>query len=93
MTLSWTAAGKTALEDAGIVLNGNAVPGDPRPTYDPSGIRAGTPALATRGFGPEEMDDVADCVVRVLDDPDDQAIRDEVRRRVDDLCEAHPLYE
>ena len=84
---------EAALEDAGIVLNGNAVPDDPRPTYDPSGIRAGTPALTTRGFTPEEMDAVAECIVRVLDDPDSEATRASVRERVDDLCSAHPLYD
>ncbi|MEY7852112.1 serine hydroxymethyltransferase [Natrarchaeobius sp. A-rgal3] len=88
--------GKTAeraLEDSAIVLNANAVPGDPRPPKDPSGIRAGTPALTTRGFDADAMDEVADCIARVLENPDDDEVRRTVGRRVDDLCGAHPLYE
>ena len=84
---------EAALDDAGIVLNGNAVPDDPRPTYDPSGIRAGTPALTTRGFSPDEMDAVAECIVSVLDAPDNESVRSSVRDEVANLCEAHPLYE
>ncbi len=82
-----------ALEDCGIVLNANAVPGDPRPPKDPSGIRAGTPALATRGFDEAAMDEVADCIVRVLEAPDDGAVRREVSDRVERLCADHLLYE
>ena len=84
-----------ALEEAGIVLNANTVPGETRSAFNPSGIRAGTPAITTRGFGEEEMRTVGDCIARVVDAAatDDERAIEEVRREVDALCEAHPLYE
>jgi glycine hydroxymethyltransferase len=82
-----------ALEAAGIVLNGNTVPGETRSPFDPSGIRAGTPALTTRGFEEEECREVADLIARVVDAPDDEAVVSEVSDRVDELCEEHPLYD
>ncbi|MDJ1433477.1 serine hydroxymethyltransferase [Halostagnicola sp. A-GB9-2] len=82
-----------ALEDAGIVLNGNTVPGETRSAFDPSGIRAGTPALTTRGFDESDMQTVADCIARVIDAPEDDDVKSEVRAEVDALCDANPLYE
>ncbi|WP_336345170.1 serine hydroxymethyltransferase [Halalkalicoccus ordinarius] len=84
-----------ALEEAGIVLNANTVPGETRSAFNPSGIRAGTPAITTRGFEEEEMRTVGDCIARVVDAAatDDESAIEEVGREVDALCEAHPLYE
>jgi glycine hydroxymethyltransferase len=82
-----------ALEDVGIVLNANTVPGETRSPFVASGIRAGTPALTTRGFGTAEMETVADCIARVVDAPDDDAVREDVASEVQALCDAHPLYE
>ncbi|OIB56918.1 serine hydroxymethyltransferase [Natrialba sp. SSL1] len=82
-----------ALEDAGIVLNGNTVPGETRSAFDPSGIRAGTPALTTRGFDEDDCRTVADLIARVIDDPDDEDVLESVRAEVDELCAANPLYE
>ncbi|ELY87788.1 serine hydroxymethyltransferase [Natrialba hulunbeirensis JCM 10989] len=82
-----------ALEDAGIVLNGNTVPGETRSAFDPSGIRAGTPALTTRGFDEDDCRTVADLIARVIDDPDDKEVLESVRAEVDELCAANPLYE
>ncbi|ELZ00889.1 serine hydroxymethyltransferase [Natrialba asiatica] len=82
-----------ALEDAGIVLNGNTVPGETRSPFDPSGIRAGTPALTTRGFDEEDCRTVADLIARVVDEPDDEDVIASVREEVDELCAAHPLYQ
>jgi len=82
-----------ALEDAGIVLNGNTVPGETRSAFDPSGIRAGTPALTTRGFDEDDCRTVADLITRVVDAPDDEDVIAEVREEVDELCAANPLYE
>jgi len=82
-----------ALEAAGIVLNGNTVPGETRSPFDPSGIRAGTAALSTRGFDPEEIRTVAECIKRVVDAPGDEAVQAEVRDTVGELCAANPLYE
>ncbi len=82
-----------ALEAAGIVLNGNTVPGETRSAFNPSGIRAGTPALTTRGFDEAEMRTVGDCVARVVDAPDDEDVIAEVADEVEALCAANPLYE
>ncbi|WP_440769076.1 serine hydroxymethyltransferase [Natronorubrum sp. DTA28] len=82
-----------ALEDAGIVLNGNTVPGETRSAFDPSGIRAGTPALTTRGFDEDDCRKVGDLIARVIDAPEDESVIDEVREEVQSLCDANPLYE
>ncbi len=63
----------TALERAGIVCNFNAIPYDPNPPRRPSGIRLGTPSLTTRGLKEAEMTRVADWIVGVLDDPENEA--------------------
>ncbi|WP_435333423.1 serine hydroxymethyltransferase [Haloarchaeobius sp. TZWWS8] len=81
-----------ALEDVGIVLNGNTVPGETRSAFNPSGIRAGTPALTTRGFDEEDMRVVADCIARVIDHPEDTDVKADVAETVADLCDANPLY-
>ncbi|KDE58976.1 serine hydroxymethyltransferase [Halostagnicola sp. A56] len=82
-----------ALEAAGIVLNGNTVPGETRSAFDPSGIRAGTPALTTRGFDEDDCRTVGDLIARVVDNPDDQSVLEEVREEVETLCAENPLYE
>jgi len=82
-----------ALAEAGIVLNANPVPGETRSPFNPSGIRAGTPALTTRGFDEEAIAEVGDLIYKVVDNHDDDEVIAEVAERVDELCEAHPLYE
>jgi glycine hydroxymethyltransferase len=82
-----------ALEEVGIVLNANTVPGETRSAFNPSGVRAGTPALTTRGFDEAAMREVGDLVHRVVDNVGDEGVKREVSDRVDELCEAHPLYE
>jgi len=82
-----------ALAEAGIVLNANTVPGETRSPFNPSGIRAGTPALTTRGFDEEAIAEVGDLIYRVVDNHDDAEVIAEVSERVDELCDAHPLYE
>ncbi|SFS55799.1 serine hydroxymethyltransferase [Halostagnicola kamekurae] len=82
-----------ALEAAGIVLNGNTVPGETRSAFDPSGIRAGTPALTTRGFDEDDCRTVGDLIARVVESPDDQNVLEEVREEVETLCAENPLYE
>jgi glycine hydroxymethyltransferase len=77
------------LHAAGITVNRNAVPFDPRPPMVTSGLRIGTPALATRGFGAQEFTEVADVIAGALDPTADLApLRERVRR----LTEAFPLY-
>ncbi|MDF9746522.1 serine hydroxymethyltransferase [Natrinema salsiterrestre] len=82
-----------ALEEAGIVLNGNTVPGETRSPFNPSGIRAGTPALTTRGFDEDDCRKVGDLITRVVDAPEDEAVLEAVRDEVATLCEENPLYE
>jgi glycine hydroxymethyltransferase len=82
-----------ALEDVGIVLNANTVPGETRSAFNPSGIRAGTPALTTRGFDEEACREVADLIYRVVDDHDDDDVKSAVSDRVDELTDEFTLYE
>ncbi|GGX00777.1 serine hydroxymethyltransferase [Streptomyces lomondensis] len=77
------------LHRVGITVNRNAVPFDPRPPMVSSGLRIGTPALATRGFGETEFREVADIIAEVL--KGDRA-DDELRARVGKLAAAFPLY-
>ena len=82
-----------ALADAGIVLNANTVPGETRSPFNPSGIRAGTPGLTTRGFDEDATAEVGELIYRVVDNHDDESVIDDVSERIDELCAAHPLYE
>ena len=84
---------EAALEEVGIVLNANTVPGETRSAFNPSGIRAGTPALTTRGFGGEACREVADLISRVVDDYDDESVKAEVADRVDELTDEYTLYD
>ena len=77
------------LHRAGITVNRNAVPWDPRPPMVTSGLRIGTPALATRGFGAAEFTEVADVIAQALKPGADI---DGLRSRVDALTEQFPLY-
>jgi glycine hydroxymethyltransferase len=82
-----------ALEEVGLVLNANTVPGETRSPFDPSGIRAGTPGLTTRGFDEAACREVADLIARVVDAPEDDATIEGVATRVDELTDEFPLYE
>jgi len=82
-----------ALEETGIVLNANTVPGETRSAFNPSGIRAGTPALTTRGFDEDACRTVADLISRVVDAPDDDSVKGDVAARVDELTDDYPLYD
>ncbi|EDY57114.1 MULTISPECIES: serine hydroxymethyltransferase [Streptomyces] len=77
------------LHRIGITVNRNAVPFDPRPPMVSSGLRIGTPALATRGFGETEFREVADIIAEALKR---ERPEDELRARVEKLAAAFPLY-
>ncbi|RFU88228.1 serine hydroxymethyltransferase [Streptomyces triticagri] len=77
------------LHEVGITVNRNAVPNDPRPPMVTSGLRIGTPALATRGFTAEDFREVADIIAEALKPSYDAAA---LRARVTALTERHPLY-
>ncbi|MFF5991621.1 serine hydroxymethyltransferase [Prauserella flavalba] len=80
------------LHSIGITVNRNAVPFDPRPPMVTSGLRIGTPALATRGFGADDFTEVADVIALALRPDFDEAAQRDLRARVDVLAEKHPLY-
>ncbi len=79
-----------ALDRAGIVLNYNAVPFDPRKPFDPSGVRIGTPAVTSRGMGKDVMLRIADWIYRVTKAPGDEALLAKVAGEVKDLCAKYP---
>ncbi len=99
---------ESALLDAGIVTNRNSIPADPNGAWYTSGIRFGTPALTTRGFGHDEFDRVAELVVHVLQHTEPGTTRagapskasyatadgvaDKVRDAAGELLDKHPLY-
>ncbi|MEU5257970.1 serine hydroxymethyltransferase [Amycolatopsis sp. NPDC021455] len=80
------------LHEVGITVNRNAVPFDPRPPMVTSGLRIGTPALATRGFGADDFAEVADIIAEALKPDFDDAVRSKLRDRVETLAAKHPLY-
>ncbi len=80
-----------ALGRAGIHINKNTVPGDPRSPFVTSGMRIGTPALTSRGMGEDEMVRVADFIARILASPDDDTVA-AVAAEVRELAESFPLY-
>jgi glycine hydroxymethyltransferase len=99
---------ESALLDSGIVTNRNAIPADPNGAWYTSGIRLGTPALTTRGFGAAEFDETADLIVSVLSGTSPAVAKSgspskanyvmsdglaaEVAKRAEDLLAKHPLY-
>ncbi|MCK4643520.1 serine hydroxymethyltransferase [bacterium] len=84
--------GEKALEKAGITVNKNTIPFDPRKPFIASGIRLGTPAVTTRGMGPEEMKEIASLIFRVLEDRKNPENLEAVKNDVEELCKKFPLY-
>jgi len=82
-----------ALEEAGITVNKNTVPGETRSPFVTSGLRIGTPALTTRGMTEGNMEQIAAWMVRILNNPSDEELIRAVRGEVTELCQAFPLYE
>jgi glycine hydroxymethyltransferase len=81
-----------ALDEAYITANKNAIPFDVNPPLNPSGIRLGSPAVTTRGFGEQEMKEVGRLISKVINDVKSQDTIYEVRRGVAALTAQHPLY-
>ena len=78
------------LDEVGITLNKNAIPNDPQSPFITSGVRIGTPAVTTRGFGDDEMKIIAHLIK--LTATDFEANREAIRAQVSDLCRKFPLY-
>ncbi|MCG5513617.1 serine hydroxymethyltransferase [Ectothiorhodospira shaposhnikovii] len=81
-----------ALGRANITVNKNSVPNDPQSPFVTSGLRIGTPAITTRGFKEAECKALAQWICDVLDDLDNQAVIDQVKARVLDVCARFPVY-
>jgi glycine hydroxymethyltransferase len=81
-----------ALHRARITVNKNAVPNDPQKPWVTSGIRIGTPAITTRGFGVDEMRTIGGWIARVLEAPDDAEVGRAVERGVLEMCAGFPLF-
>jgi len=86
-----------ALERAGLTCNKNSIPNDPEKPFVTSGIRLGSSAGTTRGFGVAEFEQIGRLILRVIDaleqnSEGDAAVEAEVREEVRALCAAHPIY-
>lgn len=82
---------ETALDLAGLTVNKQVIPDDPRPPLKPSGIRLGTPAMTTRGMQEPQMKQVASWMVQALRAPTDEAKLREIHQQVRDLCREFPV--
>ena len=82
-----------ALDDVGITTNKNTIPFDPESPFVTSGVRIGTAAVTTRGFGIEEMDEIAAIMKLTLDNLGNEEKLDEAKRRVKALTDRFPMYE
>ncbi len=82
-----------ALDRAHITVNKNAVPNDPNPPFVTSGLRIGSPAITTRGFGEAECAELTNWMCDILDDLGNEAKIEEVKQKVLALCAKHPVYQ
>jgi len=80
------------LERVGITVNKNTIPGDTKGPFVTSGIRIGTPAITTRGFGDAEVVQIAEWIAQVLQNKDNPQVQDQVATAVSDLCKRFPVY-
>jgi glycine hydroxymethyltransferase len=85
-------AAEAALGSAHITVNKNAIPHDPEKPFVTSGVRLGSPAMTTRGFGVKEAEIVGNLIADVLDNPEDQANLERVRTKVAELTRQFPVY-
>ncbi len=81
-----------ALGRANITVNKNSVPNDPQSPFVTSGLRLGTPAITTRGFGVEETRQLTGWIADILDDLENEETIERVRNEVLELCGRFPVY-
>jgi glycine hydroxymethyltransferase len=81
-----------ALDQANITTNKNSIPNDPEKPFVTSGIRLGTPAVTTRGMKESEMKQIASLIARVLHAPEDEAVKEAVKRDVIGLTGSFPIH-
>jgi glycine hydroxymethyltransferase len=82
---------QTVMDEVGMTLNMNSIADDPRKPMDPSGIRFGTPAITTRGFGEAECTRVAELMIEVLKDKGNTELKKKVREEIRELCKKFPI--
>jgi glycine hydroxymethyltransferase len=85
-------AAEEALEKSGITVNKNMLPFDDQPPAVASGIRVGTPALTTKGMKEPELRKIADMFQRVIADPENEKLKQQIKNEIRELNEAFPLY-
>ena len=85
-------AADAALGRANITVNKNAVPNDPQSPFVTSGLRLGTPAITTRGFGADETRELTGWIADILDDLENEETNERVRGQVLELCKRFPVY-
>ncbi|MET3684147.1 glycine hydroxymethyltransferase [Alkalibacillus flavidus] len=83
---------EAALDEIGITTNKNTIPFDPESPFVTSGIRIGTAAVTTRGFGKDDMDEIASIIAFTLNHHDDEAKLEEAKARVQKLADRFPMY-
>ena len=81
-----------SLEKAGITVNKNTIPYDPAKPMITSGIRIGTPAITTRGMKENEVRKIANWIIKVLKNINDEEVIKEVKKEVTELCKQFPVY-
>ena len=86
-------AAEIALDEAGITVNKNMIPYDPKSPFVTSGIRVGSPAMTTRGMGVEEVKIIVDLIDQVILNHDNKEKINSVRAQVNELCSSYPIYE
>ena len=83
---------QNALGEAEIYVNKNTIPYEPGSPFNPSGIRLGTPAITTRGMKESEMEVIAECIEKVIDNYTDKNVIERAKNDILELCKGFPLY-
>ena len=82
---------QAALDSVGITLNKNTIPNDPRPPFDPSGVRLGTPAVTTRGMKEPEMEKIAGWIDFVIKNIKDESALKNLKKEIETTCLKFPV--